>query len=152
MRLCGPDGQSVELRVVGYQFPDLAEAEYDSNWLRIEGNVIHPRGQWSFRDPCLLTYEVSRLADWLDAVARNDPSADEIGFIEPNLSFRVIRSDASTLLCVYFELESRPTWAEARAAGANDIWVQFPVDELALRQAARSLRQQLTAYPQRTEP
>lgn len=84
MQFRGTDGQSVELYVAGYQFPDLPTVEYDSNWLRIEGQVSHPQGQWSFQDPCLLTYEVSRLADWLDALVEDQPKSDEIGFIEPN--------------------------------------------------------------------
>jgi hypothetical protein len=51
--------------VVGYQFPDNHISEYDSNWLVIEGRVSHPQADWSFRDPCLLTYEADYLADWL---------------------------------------------------------------------------------------
>jgi sugar lactone lactonase YvrE len=108
MQLRGIDAQSVELHIAGYQFPDLAAVEYDSNWLTIEGQVRHPRGRWSFRDPCLLTSEVSRLATWLDALAQGKPESDEIGFIEPNLSFRVVRSAAFAVLRVYFELEARP--------------------------------------------
>src|SRR6185312_7650655 len=101
MQLRGVDGQSVELHIVGYQFPHLATVEYDSNWLRIEGQVHHPRGQWSFQDPCLLTYEVSRLADWLDALAQEKPDSDQIDFTEPNLSFRIVGSAAFVLLRVY---------------------------------------------------
>lgn len=152
MQLRNIDGQSVELHIAGYQFPDLAAVEYDSNWLRIEGQVHHPKGQWSFQDPCLLTYEVSRLANWLDALAQEKPDNDEIGFIEPNLSFRVVRSHASAVvLRVYFELEARPNWAAAPSAGLNDLWLEIPVRELELRQAARSLREELAIYPQRTK-
>jgi hypothetical protein len=150
MQLHGIGRQSVELHIVGYQFPDLAAVEYDSNWLRIEGYVSHPRGRWSFQDPCLLTYEVSRLANWLDALAQQDPNGDEIGFVEPNLSFRIVRSEASAMLRVYFELEARPNWVAAPSAGLSDLWVEFRVQELELRQAARSLRQELAIYPQRT--
>jgi hypothetical protein len=148
MKFCGVDGQSVELRVVGYQFPDLAEIEFDSNWLRIEGKVSHPRGQWSFEDPCLLTYEVSRLADWLDALAQGNSISDEIGFVEPNLSFRIVRSATATVLRVYFELEARPGWVATPTAGLEDLRVEFPLQELDLRQAACSLREELANYPQ----
>ena len=112
MNLIGPAGQSLELRILGYQFPDLSDAEYDSNWLHIEGHVNHPRGIWSFRDPCLLTYEVSRLADWLDAVARNESVPSEIGFTEPNLSFRVIPAARGAVLRAYLDLEARPEWVQ----------------------------------------
>ena len=151
MQLYGIDGQSVELHIVGYQFPDLAAVEYDSNWLRIEGHVHHLQGPWSFQDPCLLTYEVTRLANWLDALAQEKPDSDEIDFIEPNLSFRIVHSHASAVLRVYFELEARPNWAAVASAGVNDLWVEFPVRELELRRASRSLREELAIYPQRTK-
>jgi len=150
MQLCGIDRQSIELRIAGYQFPHLDTVEYDSNWLRIEGHVSHPRGRWSFQDPCLLTYEVSRLANWLDALTQETSDSDEIGFVEPNLSFRVVRSPASAVLRVYFELEARPHWIATPYAGLNDLWVEFEVRELELRRAARSLREELAIYPQRT--
>jgi hypothetical protein len=151
MQFRGTDGQSVELHIAGYQFPDLPTVEYDSNWLRIEGQVSHPQGHWSFQDPCLVTHEVSRLADWLHALAEDRPNNDEIGFIEPNLSFRIVRSPDSVVLRVYFELEARPHWVATPSAGLGDLWVEFPVRELELRQAARSLRQELAIYPQRMQ-
>jgi hypothetical protein len=150
MQFRGTNGQSVELHIAGYQFPDLPTVDYDSNWLRIEGQVSHPQGQWSFQDPCLLTHEVSHLADWLDALADDRTNNDEIGFIEPNLSFRIVRSPGSAVLRIYFELEARPNWVTTPSAGLGDLWVEFPVRELDPRQAARSLRQELAIYPQRT--
>jgi hypothetical protein len=149
MRLHGIDGHSLELHIVGYQFPDLTKDHWDSNWLRIEGRVSHPRGRWIFQDPCLLTYEVSKLADWLEAVAREKSTREEIDFIEPNLSFRILRSPEPAVLRVYFELEARPRWAAAPYAGTKDLWVEVPVQEFHLRDAARSLRKELAIYPER---
>jgi hypothetical protein len=151
MRICGSDGQSLELRVLRYQFPETSDDEYDANWLMIEGVVSHPRGGWSFCDPCLLTYEGARLADWLDAVGQNESCATEMGFLEPNLSFALIRrpGGGKGMLRVYFELESRPHWARAPTAGRSDLWVEFPVLEAELRRAARELREQLARYPER---
>ena len=40
------DGQSLELRILGYQYPDLETEDYDSNWLNVEGKVAHPRGDF----------------------------------------------------------------------------------------------------------
>jgi hypothetical protein len=149
VRLAGSDGQAVALAVSGYQFPALREAEYDSNWLVIRVDVSHPRGAWQASDAALLTYEVARLADWLEAVESGCASEREIGFTEPNLELRVVDSGGRRKLRVQFDLELRPSWAPVQAAGAGDLWVEFDVSELNLRAAAADLRGQLERYPPR---
>src|SRR5262245_16353026 len=114
----------------------------------IEGTVVHPRGSWTFRDPCLLTYEVSSLADWLDSVALGKPLSDEQGFVEPNICFRLAKASTGTSLQVLFWLECRPPWATPKTPEA-DSWLEFPVSEFVLRRAADSLRDQLRDLPQR---
>jgi hypothetical protein len=136
-----------ELRIVGYQFPGNATAEYDSNWLVIEGAVRHPRGDWRFRDPSLLTYEVARLADWLEAVAVGTQPRPWCGFIEPNLSFDVAGEGAVRVLRVSFGCEATPPWS----ASDEEAAVEFPVAGLDLMSAAESLREQLREFPQRAE-
>jgi len=148
MRFETEDGQSLELRILGYQFPDLETEDYDSNWLNIEGKVAHVRGSWQFCDPCLLTYEASELADWLDALA-SDPCSGTLTFIEPNLSFRSLESPAGTRLRVYFELEARPPWAPFDVGDEGQCWIDLPVSTSELRLAGAALRDQLTVYPQR---
>ena len=149
MRLEGSDGQSVTVGVTGYQFPDLSEAEDDSNWLVIRVDVVHPRGSWQASDPSLLTYELARLADWLDSVASGNWAKAEIGFTEPNLELQVIDAGGVRKLRVQFDLELRPAWAPAQEAGAGDVWVEFDIRELDLHAAAVDLRKHLERYPQR---
>src|SRR3954452_11841563 len=75
MQLASRDGHSLDLKILGYQFPHLETQQYDSNWLIVSGNVTGPIGSWQFSDPFLLTYEAERLASWMDAVADgNRPS------------------------------------------------------------------------------
>jgi hypothetical protein len=136
-----------ELRVAGYQFPDNATADYDSNWLVIEGAVRHPRGEWQFRDPSLLTYEVARLADWLETVAAGTEPEPWCRFIEPNLRFELVGEGAARVLRISFAIEALPPWAKV----GDDVSVEFPVGESEIASAVRSLRQQLRASPQRAE-
>jgi hypothetical protein len=150
MRLGSPDGSSVELRILGYEFPDVKAEEYDSNWLLIEIDVTHPKGHWVSRDPCLLTYEVARLADWLADISRGKDVNAIQRFIEPNLEFRLISPNpAQRFLRIYFELECRPDWAPGKQGLMRDLWLDFRVSELNLKEAIKSLRQQLAEYPQR---
>jgi hypothetical protein len=149
MKLASRDGHFLELRILGYEFPQLETEEYDSNWLIIAGNVTHSRGSWQFTQPCLLTYEAERLASWMDALAEANLLSTTCGFIEPNLEFRALFNTKRPVLQVYFNLEARPLWASSACAGKEDIWVEFPIEELDLRTATRQWRTELTAYPQR---
>jgi hypothetical protein len=151
MRLVGSEG-SLELTLVGYQYPQLATAPYDSNWLNVEVRVQHPRGSWTAQDPCLLTYDVAGLADWLEAVAVGRETDAEHGFMEPDLLFRAGTDSSGTrFVRVYFELELRPAWAPFDGAPMEDLFLDVPAEPAQLSAAARSLRDQLARYPQRAE-
>lgn len=141
---------SFQLTIVDYQFPELADADYDSNWLNIRIDATIPSGSWTATDPSLLTYEVAQLADWLEMIANDTPTAKVQDFIEPNLSFEIVQNSFNNqVLRVYFELEMRPFWAETNTTGAKPIWAEFALLDLNLTEAARELRAQLQHYPQR---
>jgi hypothetical protein len=137
----------LELRIIGYQFPNNATADYDSNWLVIAGAVRHSRGEWRFCDPSLLTYEVARLADWLETVAAGTEPKPWCAFIEPNLSFEVAGEADSRALRVSFAIEALPPWAKF----GEEVYIEFPATKLDLGSAAASLRKQLREFPQRAE-
>jgi len=150
MHLASPEGSlALELRVLGYQYPGGARDEYDANWLFVAGRVEHPRGNWSFQSACLLTSEAVRLANWLEAVGRGQPSEPELAFIEPCLRFECVSGALGRSVRAYFQLESRPPWAESGLAGPPPCFIEFPVSELPFRRAVESLRQQAARYPER---
>ena len=148
MELLGSDSSLFELEILGYQFPGIVGEEHDSNWLLVRVRVNSSGRSWQAEDPCLLTWEVARLADWLeDECIKGEPS--ECGFLEPNLEFEVLLSAGRSLvLRVYFELEMRPDRRKF-CAGERDCFVEFAIAELDLRAAANDLRQQLTRFPER---
>jgi len=134
----------LKLTIEGYQFPEIETDEWDSNWLIIAGEAVIDGRAWSFRDSCLTTFEVTRLAAWLDAVASCLPTHPFCGFTEPNLEFS--RPDRHSIW-LGFALESAPPWANHR-----DEWytygVRLPVDA-SLHEAAANLRCQLARFPLR---
>jgi hypothetical protein len=151
MQLVGSDG-SLELTVVGYQFPHLAMEAWDSNWLNVRVRVQHPRGSWTAQDPCLLTHDVAELADWLEAAATGREQDSELGFMEPNLAFQTgLDGRGSRFVRVYFDLELRPPWAPSDGVPVEEVFLDFPAEPAQLSAAARSLREQLARYPRRTE-
>jgi hypothetical protein len=154
MKLTSPDA-SFYLTILGYQYPDAAGEPYDANWLSIHVEASGPGGAWTGTDPCLLTYETARLADWLEAVARGADPSPAISFLEPVLLFRLVNTDQGKTLRVHFGNLINPSWRQLEGLGdpgANpDLWLDFPLAETDLAAAAQSLRQQLKRYPDRAE-
>ena len=153
MILRSRDLSEFKLKVAGYQFPGLSGDMFDDNWLVVEGRVSPADERaWKFRDPALLTWEVKRLSDWLEALASGRAVEEGEDFIEPNLRFEVADRDQDTVtIRIYFELESRPPWFFAHAEGMQDLWVDFRVDTDDLRSAAEDLRRNLARFPPRPQ-
>jgi len=152
MKLTGPNKTAFSLTIVGYQYPAMATARYDSNWLDIHVEVTTPQGTWSTTDPCLLTYEVRTLADWLDAIDAHKSVNPICSFIEPCLRFELhTDGHGQQLLRISFEQELRPPWAQANSTNQEDIWIEFPLTTTDIARAVQSLRAELERYPQRAE-
>lgn len=138
------------LTILGYQYPDAAGETYDANWLRIRIDAVGAHGAWSAADPALLNYEAARLADWLESVQAGTPAARAISFLEPMLLFRLVDNPAGgKALRVHFGAFVRPAWSAEGGAGQQNLWLDFPLDQVDLASAARDLRDQLKHYPQR---
>lgn len=150
MYLSGPDTTAFQLNIVGYEFPHTEHERFDSDWLDIETRVIDPRGNWSSTAPIMLTWDVAELADWLEALASDQPTRSSVSFLEPNLRFELAeRSSSRITIRVYFEQESRPPWAPAwfGFSGVDGTSLELHPTADALRQAATDLRTQLQQFP-----
>ena len=67
VRLADHSGNEFQLVILSYQHPDVHEDRWDSNWLLVSGTVATAAGQrWKFSAPCVTTFELAELADWLD--------------------------------------------------------------------------------------
>lgn len=147
MHMDGPDG-SLELSLLGYQYPGLVTEPFDSNWLHVRVAVRHPRGDWVATDPCLLTYEAVALADWLEAAAAGREGDAELDFLEPCLRFELRGPGVGgRALRVHFEHELRPPWA--RVDVEADAYLDLSAAPEVLAVAADALRAQVARYPQR---
>ena len=150
MRLPGPNGDEFELRIAAYQFPEIDYEEYDANWLVVETLATARGRRWQSHDACLLTWEVAWLADWVEAIAARNTLEAVLDFTEPNLRFELEPGTTERIrLRVYFEVECRPEWAPARAAGMNDLWVELECSPSDLRTWAATLREQRAQFPPR---
>lgn len=148
MRLQSIDGSKLfVLRLVGYEFPDLENDDWDSNWLVVAIEVVTPVRKWSFSDPCLLTMEVHNLANWLFALRSGPPPERRIFFTEPNLSFESDSIDPETAeLRVYFACESLPTGVDS---DEGEFFELFVLNRSDIGKAAFTLCRSLEQLPLR---
>lgn len=164
------ENTKLELQIAGYQFA-LQETEdepdWDSNWLVVEGAVRVSDGtQWSFQDPSLTTWEVSRLSDWLQQIAKiattttapvEEASAAEssdvdvpkwLTFTEPNLSFAVGKqSESQVELLIGLSHEAAAPPLDPLSPKQSQITIVTSKHQI--QNAAVALREQLTDYPVR---
>jgi len=102
-------------------------------------------GHWKSYDPCILTWEVQQLFEWLLLIA-DQKGPDDISFLEPNLAFHFYgATDGIYHIGAKFEQEWKPRWAE------NDpsYTVYFSIPKEQLLAAADSLREYLAKFPPR---
>ena len=147
MKLFGQNGVSFSLVIDGYQFPEMADDDRDSDWLFVRGEVRYAGGGWTFRDPCLTTFELGELADWLVSISRGKPGAATCSFTEPNLSFEY-RSVPQPAVVARFAHESAPPW-QSGSERQTGFALSFDLVLNGLATAAGDLRECLAMFPER---
>lgn len=142
-----------ELHVVDYQFPEISggreqpqdggERDWDANWLVVLGTVTDSHGGiWSFREPCLTTWEAADLTDWLDLVAAGQIPPG-LTFTEPNLEVRTAFDGQHLVLTVVL---SRESW---RPGQPDTQEIVLDLTAPAISVAAHQWRQQVLGWPPR---
>lgn len=150
MRLRNSNKDHVNIDIIGYEFPHASEDETDVNWLVIRVDASLHGKVWSVSDPSLLTTEVARLIHWLEDIVNGSPQKSHCVFLEPCLSFEIVKNSESTqILRVIFELELRPPWRKSKIVANPDVYIDFPLNEAQLRESITILRDQLMRFPER---
>lgn len=148
MIFSGIDNQTVELRIMNYQYPEVIAGDWDGNWLNIYLNVKSNVGHWQTVDPSLTTWEVRDLINWFRDLSLNKkPDYIDIGFTEPNLSFELLNSHESLgkLFRIKFNLESRPQSAKDE----KEYFVDCLADNNELSRISADLKLEFERYPER---
>ena len=143
MKLRSASGNSIELVVLRYEFPDLTEDRWESNWLVINGTVAAGEHRWRFTHPSVTTFELADLADWLDGIARGEGVPPEFAFTEPNLKF-VCASTPERALRVTFAQESAPPTGDGTV---SSITLDFPFSDIDPADVASQVRDVLIDFP-----
>lgn len=146
MRLLGSDGASFEITLLGWQHPRGAANEIDANRLEVRIAIATGEGAWIQIAPCLVAWEVERLADWFDALAAHRATDAGQVFLEPDLRFRIApASGIARVLRVGIDLRARRPPGSAAPVGE----IAFSVRDDDLAAAARALRTAARRFPVR---
>jgi len=165
VQLTSTDGAAFELRLSGYEYPDLTTpGEPDANWLVVHGQVRTAAGEsWTFDEPDLTTWEAQELLDWLHAAAEgrleptDDPGSEMVTstlmFVEPNLAFSVAAvEDEHTLLRVHLSLEAvagKPGCTAEPRPRIYEYSIPLRVDWAQLLTAAKQWSSDIAPFPAR---
>jgi hypothetical protein len=142
----GINNQTVELKIINYQYPASHDKDWDGNWLNIYIKVNSQVGNWQTVDPSLTTWEFQELIDWFQDLSNNKKQKwDEMGFTEPNLSFCLLNdyNDKIKAIRIKFDLESRPK----SATNEKEYFVDIDCDKNELDIIVNDLNSELKRYP-----
>jgi hypothetical protein len=147
MQIIGKDGQEVELKILGYEFPNETRDEWDSNWLRIYLIVKSNLGSWQTVDSSLTTWEFKQLADWFKDLSENkEVEYSDMTFVEPNLAFELIeRGEKTKTIQLRFDYESKPKSADSD----KDYFINFQFTNDDLAKIATESRNEYDKFPVR---
>ena len=152
MKLATSDGRSFSLYVERYEFPDEELGPTEDNpadefetgrFLIISVSFSNADGSWDATGPNLTTTEMECLADWFDSIANGNPSGTGICFIERDLELTI--NENVTVLSVHLFRDFLPAWNKTD----QSVSIDFPLDQIDLVSATKSLRSQLIAFPGR---
>jgi hypothetical protein len=145
LKITSPSGDEFQMVIVRYQFPDVHEDRWDSNWLIVNGSVSAGGEKWRFTDPCVTTFELADLADWLDELADDGSQPSAFEFTEPNLKFGYTPWPERAVQLTFAHESAPPTRSEVERR--NGITVEFPLSGSQATALAVEIRQALTDYP-----
>ena len=167
MRLISDDGASIDLSIVGYQFPSAPAGrrrgdieDWDANWLVIRGAVHTADGhQWGFSEPCLTTGEAASLQRFLQQVAEAEESVvaeqgertPKLAFTEPELSHAALDVDSESdprIVEVHLSHGAAPP-PGSRQPEVDGTTVTIRMSVSAWRLAAHAWSTELADHPQR---
>ena len=140
------DGSFFNLDIVGYQYPANDKDYHDSNWLMIQIHSGVSERSWSLKDPCLNVFDVLKLIQWLEAIARNTQKSNHPTFMEPFINFELL-VDSHGNKSLQVECKHDPV--EKESTGEEDISVNFPFKQINFAEVSTDLKQQLAKFPQR---
>ncbi|WP_140918693.1 WapI family immunity protein [Limnobaculum xujianqingii] len=142
------DGSTtLDLDIVGYQFPDQSD-----NWCLLNLSVKQGSEHFDKVDPALETGDLNRLYHWFSALAENRlPEYANLSFTEPclELAFLSYQNDVVRVAFI-LNCELKPHFPLKNEFGEEKDWrLVFALQKEDFNHILSSFRQWINAYPSR---
>jgi hypothetical protein len=149
MKFTCEDEQFIELKILGYEFPEITNDEWDSNWLNIFINAKSNDKHWKASHPSITTFEFNELINWFENISNNKSVKNKIiEFTEPNLSFELLNDFNSEMkeINIIFGLELSPI----RPVNYKEkYYIKFRVNNEKIKEYVEELKNEVKKYPKR---
>jgi hypothetical protein len=149
MKFICEDDQFVELKILGYQFPEILNDEWDSNWLIIFINAKSKDTLWNATDPSITTFEFKKLISWFENISNNNIEKFKIiDFTEPNLTFELLNNFNAEIkeIKIKFKLELNP---KPYTNFDEEYSIKFRANNEIIKKYTEELKIELEKYPER---
>ncbi|MCZ8353617.1 MAG: hypothetical protein O9340_02705 [Cyclobacteriaceae bacterium] len=140
------ESQSIEIKIVSYQFPTNFTNVEDANWLNIFICVHSKIGNWQVVDPALTTWEFNELILWFETLSNNQkPTYSTLTFTEPNLSFELLNGYDEEIKQIRIRLnaECKPKRFK------TPVFFDFKFDANKLKTVTEELKKNLQSFPEK---
>lgn len=108
--LISEKNKSINFNIIGYEFPyeksSNKEFNYDANWLHIEVVYCDKNTNETYTDTCLLTYELSEMANTLQKIINDEENSYISNFLEPYLSVCITKIDEFIIFVFSFVFDT----------------------------------------------
>lgn len=102
-RLSAPDGPFVEIEILGYEFPDITEDPWDSNWLVVRIHARNGAREWTAAEPAIDTMELGSLIAGLRSLAAGEVEQIDWEPLEPEIAIHGRRQEGGVKLDVVLD-------------------------------------------------
>lgn len=158
------DGDTLQIGIAGYQYPDPDGYHWDLNWLSVNVRWQRAEAIWQASDPCLSTEELLDLLDWFRQAQQGKQTNSSLEFMEPCLKFESLADKETPRLRVYLRHELHPGKSLALPAILQSIvtivnqanedgsfWLEFPLSATDILSAVMALQGMIDQFPVRIE-
>lgn len=131
----------IELKIIGYEFPDGTEY-YDVNWLNLKIKVESEKVKYEQISPCILTFEIEDMILGMSTLLKKRKSVYHTNFMEPYLSMEFKRRDKIIDVKFRHEIDSDPGFLEMYETC-------FSIPKREFGEVLRQLKEEYEKYPKR---
>lgn len=128
--------KSIEFTIVGYQYPEAKDSketfDYDANWLMCELKYSDAEISETYKDACLLTYELEEMADAFSEILDGSEDGYISEFMEPYLKVVAARVDEKIMVIFQFAYDS-----------TDGVWKDRKIKALLSQESATEIMQAL---------